>query len=84
MHKIDTTHILFGFSEVRPTKAVHMNIPEEEIDHLSGTSGWSYHLENIELEYMRLIQNQIQPLFPNFTTALSGQSPVNENLEDIQ
>jgi hypothetical protein len=45
------------------------------MDHLSNSSGWSFHLvDKNELEYMRLIQNQIQPLFPSFAAALSKQS----------
>jgi hypothetical protein len=50
---------------------------EEEMDHLSNSSEWSFHfVDKKELEYMGLIQNQIQPLFPTFAAALAKQSPV--------
>ena len=53
----------------------------EEMDHLSNTSEWSPHfIDNNELAYMGLIQNQIQPLFPNFAAALARQSPVEREI----
>ena len=47
------------------------------MDHLSNSSEWSFHfVDKKELEYMGLIQNHIQPLFPTFAAALAKQSPV--------
>jgi hypothetical protein len=65
---------------------------EEEMDHLSNSSGWPFHsADKNELEYMGLIQNQIQPFFPTFAAALSKQSPVEREIgrcavieEDVQ
>ncbi|KAH7398590.1 hypothetical protein BKA66DRAFT_437634 [Pyrenochaeta sp. MPI-SDFR-AT-0127] len=43
----------------------------------SNSSGSSYHfLSEQELEYMSLIQHQIQPYFPRFAAALAEQSPL--------
>jgi hypothetical protein len=51
------------------------------MDHLSNSSGWSLHfVDKNELEYMGLIQNQIQPLFPTFAAALSKQSLVEREI----
>jgi CorA-like Mg2+ transporter protein len=53
----------------------------EEMDDLSNTSGWSFNfVDNNELEYMGLIQNKIQLLFPNFAAALSRQSSVEREI----
>jgi hypothetical protein len=53
----------------------------EVIDRLSNTSGRPFHfVDNNELKYMGLIQNQIRPLFPNFAAALSSQSPVEREI----
>jgi hypothetical protein len=53
----------------------------EVTDHLSNTSGWPFHfVDNNELKYMGLIQNQIRPLFPNFAAALSSRSPVEREI----
>jgi hypothetical protein len=53
----------------------------EKMDYSSNTSEWSFQfVDDKELEYMGLIQNQIQPLFPNFASAISGQSPVEREL----
>ncbi|KAF1846457.1 uncharacterized protein K460DRAFT_367238 [Cucurbitaria berberidis CBS 394.84] len=44
---------------------------------LSESSGSTYNnLNEKELEYMSLIQNQAQPYFPRFTAALAEQTPV--------
>lgn len=47
----------------------------------TNSSEWSFNcVDHKEIEYMNLIQNQIQPLFPNFATAVSGQSPADREL----
>lgn len=51
------------------------------MDHNSNTSGWPFHfVDNKELEYMGLIQNQIRPLFPNSAAAISRQSPAEREI----
>jgi len=53
----------------------------EKMDCPSNTSESPFHfVDDKELEYLGLIQNQIQPLFPNFAAALSGQSPAEREL----
>ena len=53
----------------------------EKMNCSSNTSEWFFNsVDHKEIEYIGLIQNQIQPLFPNFATAISGQSPVEREL----
>jgi hypothetical protein len=53
----------------------------EKMDCSSNTSESSFHfVDDKELEYMGLIQNQIQPLFPSFAAALLRQSPAEREL----
>ena len=49
------------------------------MDNLSNSSRWSFHLvDKNELEHLRLIQNQVQPLFPDFAAAILRQSPAEQ------